>query len=184
VLDELDAEMLTQLGQDYIDQTRQHRGNAPFFIDKMPNNFRHIGLIRMILPRAKFIDARREAMACCFSNFKQLFAEGQEFSYDLADLGHYYRQYERLMTHWESVLPGTVHRLQHEALLDDFEGELRCLLDFLELPFEARCLRFFDTDRPVRTPSSEQVRQPLFRDAVDQWHNYEPWLLPLTRALQ
>ncbi len=184
VLHELDDEMLTQLGQDYIDQTRLHRADAPFFIDKMPNNFRHIGLIKLILPRAKIIDARREAMACCFSNFKQLFAEGQEFSYDLGDLAHYYRQYERLMAHWDSILPGSVHRLQHEALLDDFEGELRRLLEFLELPFEAGCLRFFDNDRPVRTPSSEQVRQPLFRDAVEQWHNYQPWLKPLTTGLK
>jgi hypothetical protein len=123
-------------------------------------------------------------MACCFSNFKQLFAEGQEFSYDLTDLGHYYRQYERLMAHWDTVLPGAVHRLQHEALLDDFEGELRRLLTFLELPFEERCLQFYETDRPVRTPSSEQVRQPLFRDALQQWQNYAPWLAPLEGALE
>jgi tetratricopeptide (TPR) repeat protein len=184
VLHELEPEALRQFGQDFIDQTRLQRGDAPFFIDKMPNNFRHIGLIKLILPRAKIIDARREAMACCFSNFKQLFAEGQEFSYDLTDLGHYYRQYERLMAHWDSVLPGSVHRLQHEALLDDFEGELRRLMDFLELPFEEQCLRFFETDRPVRTPSSEQVRQPLFRDALEQWHNYAPWLEALTQALE
>lgn len=183
VLHDLDATTLAQFGEDFLKQTRVHRGNAPFFIDKMPNNFRHLGLIKLILPRAKIIDARREPMACCFSNFKQLFAEGQEFSYDLTDLGHYYRQYERLMAHWDSVLPGSVHRLQHEALLDDFEGELRRLLEFLELPYEAQCLRFFETDRPIRTPSSEQVRQPLFRDALEQWHNYTPWLSPLIQAL-
>lgn len=183
VLRELHPASLKQMGQDFIDQTRVHRGDAPFFIDKMPNNFRHIGLIRLMLPRARIIDARREAMACCFSNFKQLFAEGQEFSYDLGDLGHYYRQYERLMDHWNQAIPGAVYRLQHEALLDDFEGELRGLLDYLELPFEDQCLRFFETDRPVRTPSSEQVRQPLFRDAMEQWHNYVPWLEPLQAAL-
>jgi hypothetical protein len=183
ILATLSAESLQQFGQDFIAETRVHRGNAPFFIDKMPNNFRHIGLIKLMLPNAKIIDARREAMACCFSNFKQLFAEGQEFSYDLTDLGHYYRQYERLMTHWDTVLPGSVHRIQHEVLLDDFEGELRRLLDFLGLPFEERCLRFYDNDRPVRTPSSEQVRQPLFRDAVQQWQNYAPWLTPLSNTL-
>ncbi len=183
ILADLDSDTLQQLGRDFIEETRVHRGAAPFFIDKMPNNFRHIGLIKLILPRAKIIDARREPMACCFSNFKQLFAEGQEFSYDLADLGHYYRQYERLMTHWDAVLPGSVHRLQHESLLDDFEGELRRLLGFLELPFEERCLRFYENDRPVRTPSSEQVRQPLFRDSVEQWHNYAPWLEALRHAL-
>jgi tetratricopeptide (TPR) repeat protein len=184
VLRELDSTSLKQMGRDFIDQTRVHRGEAPFFIDKMPNNFRHIGLIKLILPRARIIDARREAMACCFSNFKQLFAEGQEFSYDLHDLGHYYRQYERLMDHWNQVIPGAVYRLQHEALLEDFEGELRKLLDYLELPFEDQCLRFFETDRPVRTPSSEQVRQPLFRDAIEQWHNYAPWLESLKSALE
>lgn len=183
ILAQLNADSLRQLGEDFIQETRIHRGTAPFFIDKMPNNFRHIGLIKLILPKAKIIDARREAMACCFSNFKQLFAEGQEFSYDLSDLGHYYRQYERLINHWDSVLPGSVHRLQHEALLENFEGELRRLLDFLELPFEERCLRFYETDRPVRTPSSEQVRQPLFRDSVEQWQNYTPWLTPLHDAL-
>jgi tetratricopeptide (TPR) repeat protein len=183
ILADLSAESLRQLGKDFIEETRVHRGDAPFFIDKMPNNFRHVGLIKLILPQAKIIDARREPMACCFSNFKQLFAEGQEFSYDLADLGHYYRQYERLMDHWDSVLPGSVHRLQHEAMLEDFEGELRRLLDFLGLPFEERCLRFYENDRPVRTPSSEQVRQPLFRDSLEQWQNYAPWLKPLQSAL-
>lgn len=183
ILADMSADELQKLGEEFIEDTRVHRGDAPFFIDKMPNNFRHIGLIKLILPRARIIDARREPMACCFSNFKQLFAEGQEFSYDLADLGHYYRQYERLMTHWDTVLPGSVHRLQHEALLDDFEGELRRLLDFLGLPFEERCLRYYENDRPVRTPSSEQVRQPLFRDAVEQWQNFTPWLTPLRAAL-
>jgi tetratricopeptide (TPR) repeat protein len=183
ILRQLDTTMLRQMGSDYIEQTRIHRGDAPFFIDKMPNNFRHIGLIHLILPRAKIIDARREPMACCFSNFQQLFAEGQEFSYDLDDVGRYYRDYLRLMEHWDTVLPGRVHRLQHETLLDDFEGELRRMLDYLELPFEENCLRYYESDRAVRTPSSEQVRQPLYRDAVDKWQNYTPWLQPLRDAL-
>lgn len=183
VLRQIDAETLRNLGQSYIDDTRIHRADAPFFIDKMPNNFRHIGLIQLMLPNARIIDARREPMACCFSNFKQLFAEGQEFSYDLADLGYYYRDYERLMAHWDTVLPGRVHRLQHERLLDDIEGELEALFHYLELPFEEQCLRFYESDRPVRTPSSEQVRQPLFRSAQEQWQNYAPWLSPLRDAL-
>lgn len=183
VLGQLDSGTLRDLGRAYIEDTQIHRGTAPFFIDKMPNNFRHIGLIQLMLPRARIIDARREPMACCFSNFKQLFAEGQEFSYDLDDLGHYYRDYERLMAHWDSVLPGRVYRLQHERLLDDIEGELRDLFSYLELPFEEQCLRFHESARPVRTPSSEQVRQPLFHDAVQQWQNYAPWLSPLRDAL-
>jgi tetratricopeptide (TPR) repeat protein len=183
VVRDLDAQMLRELGEEYLEQTRIHRDGTPLFIDKMPNNFRHIGLIHLILPNAKIIDARREAMACCFSNFQQLFAEGQEFSYDLDDLGHYYRDYLRLMDHWDAVLPGQVHRVQHEKLLDDFEGELRGLLAYLELPFEERCLRYYESDRAVRTPSSEQVRQPLYRDAMDKWQNYAPWLQPLTDAL-
>lgn len=183
ILADLDRATRSQLGRDYIEQTRIHRSDPPRFIDKMPNNFRHVGLIHLILPNAKIIDARREPMACCFSNFQQLFAEGQEFSYSLADLGHYYRDYERLMSRWDDVLPGRVHRLQHEALLDDFEGELQRLLAYLELPFEESCMRYWESDRAVRTPSSEQVRQPLFRDAVDRWRNYEPWLDPLVEAL-
>jgi tetratricopeptide (TPR) repeat protein len=183
ILGDLDPTTLAAMGRDYIEQTRIHRRGAPRFIDKMPNNFRHIGLIHLILPNARIIDARREPMACCFSNFQQLFAEGQEFSYDLGDLGHYYRDYLRLMAHWDEVLPGSVYRLQHERLLDDFEGEVRRLLDHLELPFEAQCLRYWESDRAVRTPSSEQVRQPLFRTAVDKWQNYAPWLQPLEDAL-
>lgn len=183
ILQSMDTDQLYTLGRDYIEQTRIHRGAAPYFIDKMPNNFRHIGLISLMLPNAKIIDARREPMACCFSNYKQLFAEGQEFSYELTDLGHYYRDYERLMTHWERALPGRVYRLQHEKLLDDLEGELQELFSFLEIPFERQCLRFYESTRPVRTPSSEQVRQPLFRDAQEQWKNYAPWLDPLTKAL-
>lgn len=183
VLESLSDDALRQLGEDYMAQTQIHRDGSPFFIDKMPNNFRHIGLIALMLPNAKIIDARREPMACCFSNFQQLFAEGQEFSYDLQDIGHYYKDYLRLMAHWDRVLPGRVHRLQHEALLDDFEDELRRMLDYLQLPFEEQCLRFYESDRAVRTPSSEQVRQPLYRDAIDKWQNYSHRLGPLRDAL-
>ncbi|HBO13748.1 MAG TPA: hypothetical protein DD491_13250 [Halieaceae bacterium] len=183
VLHDLDGETLEALGERFLEETRIHRQGAPRFIDKMPNNFRHIGLIHLVLPNARIIDARREPMACCFSNFKQLFAEGQEFSYDLADTGRYYREYVELMAHWDAVLPGKVLRVQHEDVLDDLEGQVRRILDFLDLPFESACLRYWETERAVRTPSSEQVRQPIFRTAQEQWHNYAPWLQPLRDAL-
>jgi tetratricopeptide (TPR) repeat protein len=183
LLQDFSDEQLQSLGQQYIDETRIHRQGAPFFIDKMPNNFRHIGLIHLILPNAKIIDARREPMACCFSNFQQLFAEGQEFSYDLNDVGRYYSDYVRQMDHWDKVLPGRVFRLQHEELLNDLEGELRRMLDHLELLFEESCLRYYESDRAVRTPSSEQVRMPLYRDAMKKWQNYATWLEPLKEAL-
>lgn len=183
ILREIEPATLVEFGENYLEQTRVHRANAPFFIDKMPNNFRHIGLIKLILPRAKIIDTRREPMACCFSNFKQLFAEGQEFTYDLENLGHYYRNYQRLMQHWDELMPNAVYRLDHETLLNDFDAEVGRLFDYLELPLEEGCLRFYETERPVRTPSSEQVRQPIFRDAQELWQNYEPWLAPLSNAL-
>lgn len=183
VLHDISEQELAKLGEEYLEQAAVHRSGAPFFIDKMPNNFRHVALIHAILPKAKIIDARREARACCFSNYKQLFAEGQEFSYDLTDIGDYYRRYTELMAHWDRVLPGRVYRLQHEDLFDDFEGELERLFAYLELPLEPSCLRYYESSRPVRTPSSEQVRQPLFRDAQDQWQNYAQWLGPLLAAL-
>jgi len=173
-----------EFGQAYLDDTRIHRAGAPFFIDKMPNNFRHIGLIRLILPDAKIIDARREPMACCFSGFRQLFAEGQEFTYDLADIGHYYRDYVDLMSHWDEVLPGYVLRVQHEDVVEDLETQVRRILDFCGLPFKEACLRYYETERNIRTPSSEQVRQPIFTDSIEQWRNFEPWLDPLKTALQ
>jgi len=180
----LDAQTLRALGEQFIEETRLHRAGAPRFIDKMPNNFRHLGLIHLILPNARIIDARREPMACCFSNFKQLFAEGQEFSYDLADLGHYYREYLTLMAHWEQVIPADrLLRVQHEDVLNDLEGQVRRMLAFLGLPFEEACLRYWETERAVRTPSSEQVRRPIFRSAMEQWHNYAPWLGALQQAL-
>ena len=159
------------------------RPDAPFFIDKMPNNFPHIGLIHLVLPNAKIIDARRHPLACCFSDFKQHFARGQDFSYGLADIGRYYRDYVELMAHFDAVLPGRVHRVIYERMVEDTEAEVRRLLGYCGLPFEDGCLRFFENERPVRTASSEQVRQPIYRDGVEQWRHYEPWLGPLKAAL-
>ncbi len=183
VLHTLTTDECMAFGDAYIEDTRIHRAGAPFFVDKMPNNFRHIGLIKLILPNAKIIDARREPMACCFSGFKQLFAEGQEFSYDLEDIGRYYRDYENLLAHWDEVLPGYVLRVQHEDVVADLEAQVRRILDFCGLPFEEACLRYYETERNIRTPSSEQVRQPIFTDSVEQWRHFEPWLEPLKSAL-
>lgn len=183
IVHELDAEQLAACGADFIENTRIHRQGAPFFIDKMPNNFRHIGLIHLILPNAKIIDARRDPMDCCFSGFKQLFAEGQEFTYGLTEVGRYYSDYVDLMTHWDEVLPGKVLRVQHEDVLDDLEGQTRRMLDYLGLPFEHACLDFHQTDRAVRTASSEQVRQPINRKGQGAWKPFEPWLGDLKAAL-
>jgi tetratricopeptide (TPR) repeat protein len=183
-LSEHDADGLRALGEDYIRTTRIHRAlGRPRFIDKMPNNFQHVGLIRAILPKAKIIDARRGPMASCFSAFKQHFAQGQSFSYDLTDLGRYYRDYVALMDHFDAVQPGTVHRVIYEEMVENTEAEVRRLLDYCGLPFEVGCLEFYANDRAVRTVSSEQVRRPIFRDALEQWRNYEPWLEPLKTAL-
>lgn len=182
-LHDLEAQQLREMGQDFIDSTRIHRQDAPFFIDKMPNNFRHIALIKLILPNAKIIDARREPMACCFSGFKQLFAEGQEFTYGLREIGQYYSDYVRLMDHWDMVLPGQILRVQHEDVLDDLEGQVRRMLDYLGLPFEQSCIDFHKNKRAVRTASSEQVRQPITKASVDLWRHYEKNLLPLKTAL-
>ncbi len=179
----LSAQKFVAMGEAYIDDTRIHRAGAPFFVDKMPNNFRHIGLIHLILPNAKIIDARREPMACCFSGFKQLFAEGQEFTYGLEEIGRYYRGYVELMRHWDATLPGKVLHVQHEDVIDDLEGEVRRILDFCELPFEDACLGFYKTERSVRTASSEQVRQPINDAGVNQWRRFEPFLEPLKKAL-
>src|SRR5205814_1238519 len=160
-----------RLGEKYIADTRVYRTDKPYFIDKMPNNFRHIGLIHLILPNARIIDARREPLACCFSNFKQLFASGQEFTYSLEDIGRYYRAYVDVMAHWDAVLPGGILRVQHESVVEDLEGNVRRLLDFLRLPFEAACIEFYRTDRSVRTASSEQVRQPIYKEGIDQWNS-------------
>lgn len=182
-LRDLSAEQLESFGKTFMDDTRVHRDNAPFFIDKMPNNFRHIGLINLILPNAKIIDARRHPMAGCFSGFKQLFASGQEFSYGLEAIGAYYRDYVDLMDHWDVVLPGKILRVQYEDVVADTETQVRRILDYLDLPFEKACLEFHKTKRSVRTASSEQVRQPIFKSGVDQWRNFEPWLNPLKEAL-
>jgi tetratricopeptide (TPR) repeat protein len=183
VLELLSENELTQFGQEFIEDTRSHRQGAAFFIDKMPNNFRHIGLIKLMLPNAKIIDARRNPLDCCFSGFKQLFAEGQEFSYCLADIGQYYRDYVELMDHWDTVLPGFVLKVVNEDVIDDLEGQVRRLLDFCGLPFEQACLNFHKTKRNVRTPSSEQVRQPVNRSGVGQWKQYSTYIEPLRLAL-
>lgn len=183
ILHELTAEQLHQFGEDFINSTRIYRKGAPFFIDKMPNNFRHIGLINLILPNAKIIDARRDPMSCCFSGFKQLFAEGQEFSYGLEEIGRYYKGYVELMDHWDKVLPGKILRVQHEDVVEDLETQVHRILDFCGLPFEKACLDFYKTDRAVNTPSSEQVRQPIYKSGLDQWRNFEPYLDPLKAAL-
>jgi tetratricopeptide (TPR) repeat protein len=184
VLATLDAARLRELGERYIANTRVYRKTGrPFFIDKMPNNFLHIGMIHLILPNAKIVDARRHPLACCFSNYRQHFASGQRFTYGLEDLGRYYRDYVALMAHFDAVLPGRIHRVVYERMVEDTEAEVRRLLDYCGLPFEAACLRFFENERAVRTPSSEQVRQPIYREAVEQWRHYEPWLGPLKLAL-
>lgn len=183
ILAELDDDYLERFGQQYLDDTRVFREGAPRFIDKMPNNFLHIGLIRLILPNAKVIDARRHPMACCFSGFKQLFAEGQEFTYSLTDIGTYYRTYVDLMDHWDQVLPGFVLRIQHEDVVADLETQVRRMLEFLDLPYEEACLEFHKTERNVRTPSSEQVRQPIYTSELEQWRNFEAHLDPLIDAL-
>ncbi len=176
-----------RLGEQYLRDTRIYRsageGATPYFIDKMPNNFRHLGLIHLMLPNARIIDARREPMACCFSNLKQLFAAGQEFTYSIADIARYYRTYLELMAHWDAVLPGRILRVEHEAVVDDLEGSVRRILAFCGLEFEPACVEFHRNERSVRTASSEQVRQPIFRDGLDQWRHFEPWLGPLKAAL-
>jgi predicted Zn-dependent protease len=175
---------LRALGAEYIERTRiQRKTSRPFFIDKMPNNFLHVGMIHLLLPNAKIIDARRHPLACCLSNFKQHYARGQRFSYDLADLGLFYRDYVDLMAHFDEVLPGRIHRVVHERLVEDTEAEVRRLLDYLGLPFENGCLRFFENERPVRTASSEQVRQPIYREGIGHWRHFERWLGPLKAAL-
>lgn len=183
ILADITDDELAALGKKYIDETRIHRGDAPCFIDKLPNNFVHIGLIHMILPNARIIDARRHPMGCCFSGFKQLFASGQEYTYGLTEIGRYYRDYVDLMDHWDQVLPGKVLRVQYEDVVADLEGQVRRILDYLDLPFEETCLRYYETDRSIRTPSSEQVRQPVYQSGVDQWRHFEAHLGPLKDAL-
>jgi predicted Zn-dependent protease len=182
-LADMSEEDFAQLGEKYITDTRVYRTGKPFFIDKMPNNFRHVGLIHLILPNARIIDARREPMACCFSNLKQLFAQGQEFSYSIEDIARYYRTYLELMRHWDEVLPGRILRVHHADVIADLEGSVRRILDYCGLTFQEACLDFHKARRSVKTPSSEQVRQPIFRDGLDQWKKFEAWLKPLKLAL-
>ncbi len=183
-LNNLSQDDFTRFGEEFIRDTRVYRKKGtPFFIDKMPNNFRHIGLIHLILPNAKIIDARRGAMGCCFSGFKQLFAEGQEFTYGLEEIGEYYKDYVALMDHWDAVLPGKILRVRYENVVADLETQVRRLLDFCHLPFEESCINFHQTERAVRTASSEQVRQPIFKSGVDQWEHFSAYLDPLRAKL-
>ena len=180
----LGARECRALGERYLAATRiQRKTDAPFFIDKMPNNFAHIGLIHLVLPNARIIDARRHPLGCCFSAFKQHFARGQNFTYSQEDIGRYYRDYVELMAHFDAVLPGRIHRVIYESMIEDTEAEVRRLLAYCGLPFESACLRFYENDRAVRTASSQQVRQPIFRGGLDHWRHYEPWLDPMKAAL-
>lgn len=175
---------LAGLGRDYLDRTRpQRKTGSPRFIDKLPNNWLHVGLIRLILPNATIVDARRHPMACGWSNFTQHYARGQGFSYSLDAFGRYYRDYAALMAHFDTVAPGVVHRVEHAAMVADTEATVRALLAHCSLPFEPACLRFWETERAIRTPSSEQVRQPIFASGTDAWRAYAPWLGPLRDAL-
>ena len=179
----LTLEQRESLGKSYVEDTRMHRKDAPMFTDKMPNNFRHIGLIHLIMPNAKIIDARRYPLDCCFSMFKQLFAQGQEFSYGLAEAGSYYKSYVKLMNHWDKVLPGKILRVNNEDIIDDLEGQVKRMLDYLEIPFEEECITFYETDRSVRTASSEQVRRPINKEGMERWKPYSKHLKPLIDSL-
>ena len=184
VVQELAMDQLRALGERYLADIRvQRKTDAPYFIDKMPNNFLHVGLIHLMLPKAKIIDARRHPLGCCFSGFKQHFARGQNFSYSLIDIGRYYRDYVELMAHFDAVLPGRVHRVHYEQMVEDTETVVRQLLDYCGLAFDTRCLQFYENERAVRTASSQQVRRPIYREGVDHWRHYEPWLGPLKEAL-
>jgi tetratricopeptide (TPR) repeat protein len=183
ILAEIGAQDFMRLGEKYLRDTRVYRKGKPYFVDKMPNNFRHLGLIHLLLPNAKIIDARRDPIACCFSNYKQLFASGQQFTYSIEDIARYYRMYTELMAHWDEVLPGRILRIEHEDVVEDLGGSVRRILDFCGLEFEQGCIEFHDTQRAVHSASSEQVRRPIYREGVDQWRHYEPWLGPLKDAL-
>jgi tetratricopeptide (TPR) repeat protein len=183
ILAELGAVEFTCLGEQYIHDTRVYRTDKRYFVDKMPNNFRNLGLIHLILPNARIIDARRDPLACCFGNYKQLYASGQQFTYGIDDIARYYRMYVELMAHWDEVLPGRILRVQHEEMVKDLHANVHRLLDFCELEFEPDCLEFHKTQRSVHSASSEQVRRPLNREGVDQWRRYDPWLGPMKEAL-
>ena len=175
---------LRGIGEEYLARTRiQRKTDRPRFIDKLPNNFLHAGFIHLMLPNAHIIDARRHPLGCCFSAFKQHFARGQNFTYDLGELGAYYRSYVELMAHFDRVLPGRVHRVLYERMVEDTEAEVRALLAYCGLTFEPACLRFYENERAVRTASSEQVRSPIYREGMEQWRHFEPWLGPLKESL-
>ena len=182
-LESLTQKQREDFGKDFINDTRMHRNDAPMFTDKMPNNFRHIGLIHLIMPNAKIIDARRYPLDCCFSMFKQLFAQGQEFTYGLEEAGNYYKSYVKLMNHWDKVLPNKILRVNNEDVIDDLEGQVKRILSFLEVPFEENCISFYETDRSVRTASSEQVRQPINKKGMGRWKPYAKHLKPLLGSL-
>lgn len=183
-LDKLGADETLQLGEHYIEATRRFRHtDRPFFTDKMPSNWVYAGLIHAILPNAKIVSVRRHPLGCGFANYSQHFNWGINFSYDLGHIGGFYRAFVRQMAHFDAVLPGRIHHIVYERLVEDTEGEVRRLLDYLELPFDEACLRFFETDRPVYTPSSEQVRSPINKSGMERWKHYEPWLGPLKEAL-
>ncbi len=184
VMRSLDGRRWKELGERYLAETMvQRKTSAPHFVDKQPSNFLHAGLILLMLPRARIIDARRHPMSCCFSNFKQHFAHGQKFAYDLGDLARYYSDYVELMAHFDQVFPGRILRVHYEDMVSDTEAQVRRLLDYCRLPFEESCLRFYENPRSVRTVSSEQVRRPIYREGVDQWRHFEPWLGPLKEGL-
>ena len=182
-MENLSLEKRIAMGEKFISDTSMHRNEAPRFTDKMPNNFRHIGLIHLIMPNAKIIDARRYPLDCCFSMFKQLFAQGQEFTYGLTEAGSYYKSYIKLMNHWDQVLPNKILRVNNEDIIDDLEGQVVRMLNFLELPFEESCITFYETDRSVRTASSEQVRKPINKAGMDRWKPYAKYLGPLLDGL-
>ncbi len=182
-LDTLEFDHFRRLGERYLELTRAYRGGKPRFVDKMPNNFRHLGLVHLMLPNARIIDVRREPMACCVANLHQLFAGGQDFTYGIEEIARYYRSYLELMRHWDTVLPGRILRVIYEDLVEDLDGEVRRLLDHCALEFEPSSLEFHRTQRSVSTPSSEQVRQPIYRDGLTDWRKYEPWLDPLRQAM-
>ena len=179
----ISAKERKSLGEGYIKDTQIHRKDAPMFTDKMPNNFRHIGLIHLIMPNAKIIDARRYPLDCCFSMFKQLFAQGQEFTYGLREAGSYYNSYVKLMDHWDKVLPGKILRVNNEDMVDDLEGQVKRILEFVEVPFEEQCISFYKTERSIRTPSSEQVRKPVNKEGMGRWKPYAKYLTPLLEVL-
>ena len=184
-LEKISKEDIKLMGDQYLNNTLDQRvTDKPYFIDKMPNNFIHIGLIHLILPKAKIIDARRNPMDCCFSCYKQLFGSGQGFTYSLNRIGNYYLEYISLMNHWDKVLPGVIHRVIYEDMINDTENQIRKLIDYCKLEFEDGCLEFYKNKRAVRTPSSEQVRQPIYKKGVGQWKNYQEWLYPLKQILE